>query len=756
MIKVGIDTLAIYTSQYAIHLKTLAEARNVEPNKFEVGLGQRVMAFPCPGEDVITLGANAAQEALQGIDLNEIDLLIFATESGIDQSKAGALYLHGLLGLPPRCRAIELKQACYAGTAGLQLAMPYLRENPHKKVLLIAADIARYGLQTSGESSQGCGACAMVLAAEPRVLAIESEFGVVSENVMDFWRPNYLTEALVDGKYSSKLYLQMLEASYRQYQDISQRDFQDHAYFCYHTPVPRLVEKAHQHLLKLTGQQDISVETWMKQISASLVYGRNIGNSYSASLYVAFASLLDFAKEDLAHRRIGFYSYGSGCVAEFFSGIIQPSYKKALHTNFHADLLANRIFLSYDEYEKFYNFKYVEDGTLQEIPEYKTGSFRLSKINQHKRIYSSLNAQPNITNLTNLHEKTQTRRLRNQETATEVIKVFAPGKLILSGEHAVVYEHPALAMAINRYVTATVTHESSPQVSFDLSDLAHHSRLSLNALRHLKERIKRKYHRFIHGDFSIRDVLQKPFELVQFTLSVLADSLHQTLPHGVKVHLQSDIPMGCGLGSSAATILSVMHAVSTYLRQPISDETIFKLALEAENMQHGYSSGLDLRVAEKGGCLYIDQGQIQSRELPDLHLYLVNTGTPVSTTGQCVEKVAPFFKDQKIGEEFAAITRAMDTALQKKSWSDMQEAIRLNHRLLVKIGVVPEKVQQFVSELEAIQCAAKICGAGAVVGQQAGAVLVAGEEKTGIAALSTRFGFNVIPIAGDLRGVHAA
>ena len=63
----------------------------------------------------------------------------------------------------------------------------------------------------------------MVLSANPRILAFEPEYGVVTENVMDFWRPNYLHEALVDGKYSSKLYLTMLEKSWQQYQHLSGR-----------------------------------------------------------------------------------------------------------------------------------------------------------------------------------------------------------------------------------------------------------------------------------------------------------------------------------------------------------------------------------------------------------------------------------------------------------------------------------------------------------------------------------------------------
>lgn len=392
MVKVGIDTLAIYTSRYVMDLATLAEARQIQADKFHVGLGQYKMSVPPPGEDIVTMAANAATQVLQGIDKSQIEMLLFATESGIDQSKAAGLYVHELLELPARCRVIELKQACYSGTAALQLALPYLRENPQKKVLLIASDIARYGLNTPGESSQGAGAVAMLLTANPRVLAFEPECGIVSENVMDFWRPNYSHLAMVDGKYSSKLYLTMLEKCWAQYKQLSQRDFADHAFFCYHVPVPRLVEKAHQHLLKINSQTDLADEIVDKQIQYSLDYGRKTGNSYTASLYLALASLFDKVPNDLSNQRIGFYSYGSGCVAEYFSGVVQPHYQAALHSEYHASLFDTRITLNYADYVKFFEFPYVEDGSEQTIPFYSTGNYRLSKLQQHKRIYEKVHA----------------------------------------------------------------------------------------------------------------------------------------------------------------------------------------------------------------------------------------------------------------------------------------------------------------------------------------------------------------------------
>ncbi len=397
MLKVGIDTIAFYTSHYALDLASLAKARGVDAEKFHTGLGQYRMGVTAPSEDIVTLAANAALRAIRHVDPHSIEMLLFATESGVDQSKAAGIYVHHLLGLSERCRVIELKQACYSATLALQLALPFLRQYPDKKVLLIASDEARYGLGTPGESSQGCGAIAMVLSADPRIIAFEPEYGVVTEHVMDFWRPNYSEEAFVEGKYSSKLYLNMLEKSWEQYHAWSGRHFHDHDYYCYHTPVPRLVEKAHQHLAKINGHEKLTDEELFSHIGHSLTYGRQIGNSYTASLYVGLTALLDLATEDLSNKRIGFYSYGSGCVAEYFSGVVQPGYRTMLDTHHHEKILNERTSLSYPEYEAFYTYRYPQDGAHCDMPQHRTGEFRLAAIKDHKRIYERIESESTCT-----------------------------------------------------------------------------------------------------------------------------------------------------------------------------------------------------------------------------------------------------------------------------------------------------------------------------------------------------------------------
>lgn len=406
MVKVGIDQIAFYTSHYSLELAALAEMRGISPQKFH-NLGQYQMSVPPPGEDIITLAANAAQKIINQSDIDAIEMVLFATESGIDQSKAAGLYLHELLNLPTRCRIVELKQACYSATLALQIAMPFLRENPNKKVLVIAADIARYGLESAGESSQGAGACAMLLSTNPKILSLDAEYGVESLNIMDFWRPNYRQEALVDGPYSSKIYLNMLNKTFNQYQQLANRTINDIDYFCYHVPVPKLVEKAHQLLCKNNSAHISDKEYFLDKITPTLKYAQQIGNSYSASLYIAFASLLDHAAQDLAGKRIGFYSYGSGCVAEFFSGVVEENYKRHLHTDFHQNLIKNRMSLNYAQYENFYSYAYNHEGLEQIIPTYATGNFKLASLRQHQRIYTRSDEKTMSTHEEDVHSLEQ-------------------------------------------------------------------------------------------------------------------------------------------------------------------------------------------------------------------------------------------------------------------------------------------------------------------------------------------------------------
>jgi hydroxymethylglutaryl-CoA synthase len=383
---VGIDEISFYTSNYFLDLRTLAEVQQIESDKYYTGIGQEKMSMAAPDEDVVTMAANAAQQVIDRVGVDCISSLLFATETGVDQSKAAGVYVHRLLGLNSNCRVVELKQACYSATAAIQMACALVARQPEKKVLVIASDIARYDLGTSGEATQGCGAVAILISANPRLVEIDPEVGNHTEDVMDFWRPNYRSTAIVDGKYSTKIYLKSLKKAWENFVDASSVAFNDFSYFCYHLPFSRMAEKAHKHLAKV-NKAGLSLEQIEQQVEDTLHYNRIIGNSYTASMYIGLSSLLENCKQNLAGKKVGFFSYGSGCVSEFFSGTVVTGYEKCLHTLNHKQMLDARQEVSYDEYLKLCSYPDPKDGEHHDIPAVTTGRFRLAAISGHKREY---------------------------------------------------------------------------------------------------------------------------------------------------------------------------------------------------------------------------------------------------------------------------------------------------------------------------------------------------------------------------------
>ena len=150
---IGIDKIGFATANYVLKLADLAEARNIAPEKLSKGLLVKEFSVAPVTEDIVTMGASAAAAILTEEDKNEIDMVIVASESGIDQSKASAVFVHGLLRIQPFARSFEMKEACYSATAALDYAKLHVEKRPSSKVLVIASDIAKYGIETPGWSS---------------------------------------------------------------------------------------------------------------------------------------------------------------------------------------------------------------------------------------------------------------------------------------------------------------------------------------------------------------------------------------------------------------------------------------------------------------------------------------------------------------------------------------------------------------------------------------------------------------------------
>jgi hydroxymethylglutaryl-CoA synthase len=306
------------------------------------------------------IAAAAARRALDrsGHDPAAIGMCVVGTETGVDQSKSIAAFLHGMLGLGPRCRLFEAKQACYGATAGLLAAVEWVHAHPgaRRAALVVATDVARYPLNTPAEPTQGAGAVAMIVTPSPRLLELEvGVSGAFARDVDDFWRPVYRKEGVVpDGHYANDCYLEALSGAYGAWKDACREAGLGTALdrSLYHVPYGKMAKKAHRHRLAEDGVGEKEADAaFATEVAASLVFPSVIGNAYAGSLYLSLASLLDRERAALEGKRVGLYSYGSGCSAEFFAGRVPAGAGEHVRALELAAPLEARRRLSIAEYE---------------------------------------------------------------------------------------------------------------------------------------------------------------------------------------------------------------------------------------------------------------------------------------------------------------------------------------------------------------------------------------------------------------------
>lgn len=381
---IGIDKLGFYTPHYAIHMEDLAQARQVDSAKYTVGIGQSTMAIAPITQDIVTMGANAAHAILDQADKAAIDMVLVGTETGIDQSKSAAVSIQNLLGLSNRVRCVELKHACYGATAALQFAKGHIAMNPESKVLVIASDIAKYGLESGGEPTQGAGAVAMVISANPRILVLEEMNTLFSDDVNDFWRPNYSPYPMVDGKFSNEQYMRFFNEVWSDYSHKNQEGFEDFEAICFHLPYSKMGLKAFRPWLDKESEE--TRERLLARYQESTLYNRQVGNIYTGSLFLSFISLLENSTVLVGGDRIGFFSYGSGAVGEFFAGSLVDGFADQLHKDHHRQALANRSFVSVEEYAEIFLESLGESGHV-EITRQDPAPFSLTGVQNHQRIY---------------------------------------------------------------------------------------------------------------------------------------------------------------------------------------------------------------------------------------------------------------------------------------------------------------------------------------------------------------------------------
>lgn len=356
---VGIDDLNLYAGTLAVNFSEIASARNISNKDLHNIRFTRRSVLP-PYEDPITLAVNAAKPIIDANPPETFALLIIATETGIDYAKPISSYVHRYLNLGEHCRNFEIKHACYAGTAALQMAASWLRSgvSANKKALIIMADIGRAHFGEMAELSIGLGAIAISMSINPRLFELEPYSGFAAQEVYDTARPTATFEH-IDRVLSLGAYLDLIEIAWLKYKElVGPVSFTDHfAYMIYHTPLISLIEQAHQLLLENETDQYLSHEeaqiSFAQMTRPTLEYVRELGNIYSGSLYVGLIGLLSMSPSVAPGTRVGCFSYGSGSCAEIFSGRIGEQVETVMSARKPENRLVARRKVSVSEYEAY-------------------------------------------------------------------------------------------------------------------------------------------------------------------------------------------------------------------------------------------------------------------------------------------------------------------------------------------------------------------------------------------------------------------
>lgn len=362
--KVGIDQIGYFTPNKYVDMVDLAHARNQDPNKFLIGIGQKRMSVADPTQDAVSMGINATLRYINKIDKSKVGLLIFGTESSVDQSKSGSLFVKSALKLDPTVRAFEVKEACFGLTAGVMIAQDFVRLHPDQTAIVIGSDIARYGINTAGEVTQGAGSVSLLISSNPRILEINEGHSAYSEDINDFWRPNYSKTAKVDGKYSTQVYLNFFKHTFSDYKKQKGLETKDFAAIIYHLPFTKMGLKANRSAIE--GVDEETNARLVDSFTASKELNANVGNIYTGSLYLSLLSLLEnggLKADDL----IGVFSYGSGAMAEFYSANVVEGYENELDKDADEALLDKRKKLSVPEYEKIFSASLVDPQNNVEL-----------------------------------------------------------------------------------------------------------------------------------------------------------------------------------------------------------------------------------------------------------------------------------------------------------------------------------------------------------------------------------------------------
>jgi mevalonate kinase len=276
---------------------------------------------------------------------------------------------------------------------------------------------------------------------------------------------------------------------------------------------------------------------------------------------------------------------------------------------------------------------------------------------------------------------------------------FAPGKVILSGEHSVVYGHPAVVMATTIGSTVLAKEVGNGEMPQD-------------------------------GGV--------PVEFSQRLKKIFSEKVGVSNQH-LQLRFSTELPLQSGMGSSASFAAAAFRALSQAMNTSVTDDQLFELVQESERAVHGNPSGVDAAAVVYQGAFVFrkEDGKIQRRQLSSpessfLKFFLVQSGKPTETTKEMVSGVAKRWNDsesmKRVVTELGSTTQKIVDALEEGNKEVFLSQIKKNEQLLEELGVVSESAQKLIRELEALGASAKVTGAGGRA-QGSGMIIVFHEDQ---------------------------
>jgi len=269
-------------------------------------------------------------------------------------------------------------------------------------------------------------------------------------------------------------------------------------------------------------------------------------------------------------------------------------------------------------------------------------------------------------------------------------KASAPGKVILFGEHFVVYGVKAVLCAINKRIAVSAEDISERKIS-------------------IKSNI---------GELEVEP--NKPISEINSPLKpfyYLANKIIRDRNSGIKIEVESEIPLGAGLGSSSACCVAGAAAISK-LFEDVSKEKILKLAIEAEKTIFQNTSGADCTVCTFGGLMEYDKknGFSKIESEPNFHLVIANSNVEHSTES-VVARVRKFKENNenefsKLCEDESHLIENVLELLKEDNVKDLGQKVIQNQEYLERIGISNDKLRNMIQIGQKTSFGAKITGAG--------------------------------------------